>query len=172
MSPTAIKALYLAAWLGVAVVVIHLAMAAGHSFWLAALLAYAIFFFVNGSLAYRVRARQLREQGEQPPPFLVYLLFPRSFSLREKVRVPRPVRLVLGIVIIVGGVFFVATGTLILANLDFSKIAHPLGAVVMLVALSVLGLAIAFVGWRLMVVKNEDPLFKRLSPNKTKTDAA
>ena len=170
MSPTAVKALYLLIWLGVVAVVIYLVTVAGYSFWLGVAFAYAIFFLVNGSLAYRVRARSLRAQGEQPPPFLAYLFFPRPLSFRENVRIPRPVRVLLGIMLILGGLMFFGIDVLLVVN--FSKVAHPVGAVAVLLAVLALGIFITFVGWRLLVVKGEDSLFKRSSPNQVNADAA
>ena len=144
-------------------------MAEGYSFWLAAAVAYFLFFLVNGSLAYHVRARQFRERGKRPPPFLGYLFFPKPIDFRERIEVPRAVRLLLGVGILVGGVGFVVVGFVLLANLDLSQSAHPLGAVVMLLAFSVLGLAIAYVGWRLMVARNEDALFGRSKADGTRS---
>jgi hypothetical protein len=161
MTPTVIKGAYLALWVALAAGVMYAVMAAGYSFWLAAGLAYVLFFLVNGSLAYRYRARQLKQQGVRPPPFLKYLFFPQPVSFTSPVAVPRPVRVLLGAVILVGGALFVAAGGLILAKLDFSSLAHPVGAVFMLLALAVLGLAIGYVGLRLIVVQNDEPLFSR-----------
>jgi hypothetical protein len=73
----------------------------------------------------------------------------------------------LGAVLLIGGSFFVLTGGVILANLDLSKVPHPVGAVVMLLLLSVLGLAIAYVGVRLIVVKKDDLLLKRTKSSQT-----
>jgi hypothetical protein len=169
MTATVVKGLYLALWVAIATAGIYAAIAAGHPFWLGAALTFALFFFVNGSLAYFFRARQLRLQGEQPPPFLVYLFRPAPLQYKSRVAVPRPLRLLLGVVIFIGGAFFVLIDVLMLTNLDFSRIPHPVGAVIMLFVLPVLGLAIAYVGFRLMVMKGEDPLFKRTESGEKKS---
>jgi hypothetical protein len=168
MSKTIIAGAYLALWVAMAAGVIYAVSAAGHSFWLGAVLAFVLFFVVNGFLAYRLKSRQLRLQGEQPPPFLTYLFFPKPFSFSEKLKLPRPFRAILGLVVLVGGTLLALTGGLLLANLDFSKAAHPLGAVFGLLLLLALGLAIGYVGFRVIVVKNDDPLFGRSKGNEKK----
>src|SRR2546426_11320328 len=112
--------------------------------WIAVIVIVVGLLVLNAALAYRYRSRQLRSQGQEPPPFLVYLFFPRPFKLTSPVWAPRPVRLFLGGVLLISGIFFVLTGGVILANLDLSKLPHPVGAVVMLLLLSALGLAIAY----------------------------
>ena len=168
MSRTIVAGAYLALWVAVAAGVIYAVSTAGHSFWLGAVLAFVLFFVVNGFLAYRLKSRQLRQQGEQPPPFLAYLFFPKPFSFSKKLKLPRPFRVILGLVVVAGGALFTLTGGLLLANFDFSKAAHPLGAVVGLFLLLVLGLAIGYVGFRVIVVKNDDPLFGRSKGNEKK----
>jgi hypothetical protein len=121
--------------------------------------AYLLFIFVNGSLAYRFRAQQLRREGKQPPSYLWYLFFPKG--LRHTVVVPRLLRVLLGIVISVGGVLFVIGGTLMLKELEFSFILHSIRALAAVGVFFVLGLAFAFVGFRLMIVENDEPLFGR-----------
>ena len=167
MSATVIKIVYLGLLVAIVATVMYIATAVGLSLWLAAVLAFAIFFFVNGSLAYVSRARQLRGQGEQPPRFLVYLFYPRPFS--SAVAMPRALRVLLGVVILAGGGLFVITGGLILTNLDFSRIPRPIGAVAMLLVLAILGLAFAYVGYRLIIIKNEDSLFKWIKSGKAKS---
>jgi hypothetical protein len=159
MKATIVKVSYLGLWLALAGAVVYFAMAQGYSLWLAAVLVYVLFVLVNGTLSYRFRARELRQEGRVPPPFLTYLFFPKPLKLGGDVAVPRPLRLLLGIVVFLGGVFFVATGVLILVNLDLSTVVHRTGAVTMLVAFAVLGLAISYVGWRVLVVKDGDRLF-------------
>ena len=127
--------------------------------WIAVIAVAAGLFVLNAVFAYRYRSRQIRSQGQEPPPFLKYLFFPKP--LPDRVPMPKPVRVFFGIVIFVGGGLFVAAGVLILANLDLSKLSHPVGAIVMLLLLSALGLVIAYVGVRLMVMKNDDSLLKR-----------
>ncbi len=58
-------------------------------------------------------------------------------------------------------------GGVILANLDYSKLAHPVGSVVMLLVLLALGLAIAYIGVRLIVMKKDDPLLKGTKSGQT-----
>ncbi len=135
--------------------------------WIAVVAVVVGLFVLNAALAYRYRSRQLRSQGHEPPPFLVYLFFPKPFKLTSTVSVPRPVRLFLGAVFLIGGSLFMLGGGVILANLDYSKLAHPVGSVVMLLVLLALGLAIAYIGVRLIVMKKDDPLLKGTKSGQT-----
>jgi hypothetical protein len=160
-------ALYFVVWVGIAAAVIYLATALGYSLWLAAALAYLLFILVNGSLAYVFRARQLKREGKQPPSYLLYLFFPRG--IRHTVEVPRPLRLCLGVIVSVGGGVFVAGSALALTDANFSRMPHPLAAVAMLL---VLGIAFAYVGVRLIIVENDEPLFRRRQTTSSRTDVA
>src|SRR5258706_10748984 len=120
-----VVALYFAAWAAIAAGLIYLVTHAGHPFWIAATLAYLLFWVVNGSLVYVFRARQLRREGKQPPSYLMYLFFPKG--VRQTVTVLRPLRVLLGILISLGGALFVIVG-LMLAGSEFSSMPHPIGA--------------------------------------------
>jgi len=129
--------------------------------WLTVIAIVMVLFVGNAALAYRYRSRKLRSEGNEPPSFLVYLFFPKASSFKEPVPFPRPLRALVGAVVFIGGAFFVLTGGLILFNLDFSKITHPAGAVIGLLALALVGVGIAYVGIRLIVMKNDEPMFGR-----------
>jgi hypothetical protein len=110
-------------------------------------------------VAYRLRSRQLRRQGEQPPPFLKYLFFPKP--LTTKVAVPRATRIVLGVLFLIGGALFFMMAGVFANEANYSAIAHAARAVVVLLTLLVFGVAIGYVGFRLIVVKNDEPLLRR-----------
>ena len=168
MSTAGIRAIYVGVCVAIAAAVIYFVSAAGYSFWLGIVAAFVVLFLVNGSLAYRFRARQLRLQGQEPPPFLLYLFYPKPISFSERVPLARPFRALLGIVILIGGAFLVLTGTVILLNLDFAKLPHPLGAAIATIVLASIGVGIAYVGIRLMVVKDDEPMFGRRKSRETK----
>lgn len=160
MTPTLIKAAYFGSWIAIAAGTIYAVMAAGYSFGVAAALAWVLFFFGNGSVAYILRSRQLRRQGEQPPSFFKYLFFPSRSSFTRKMAVPRPVRIGLGMLFICGGLFLLM-GAVIAVSVNFSGTAHSARGVIAMVVLSVVGLGIGYVGFRLIVVKNDEPLLRR-----------
>src|SRR5258708_12561775 len=93
--------------------------------WIAVVAVVVGLFVLNAALAYGYRSRQLRSQGHEPPPFLVYLFFPKPFKLTSTVSVPRPVRLFLGAVFLIGGTLFILAGGVILGNLYYSRPPHP-----------------------------------------------
>ena len=155
MSRRLALALYLAFWAALAVLAIYIF----DSVWLGAGLAYAVFFLVNGTLAYVHRSRQLRSQGLPPPPVLVFLFSPSARSFKSDVAVPKALRLLLGAVVLLGGAAFAVLGALFLATVDFSTVPSPLGARVMLAVFCALGLAFCYVGFRLLVLKNDERLF-------------
>jgi len=150
--------LYLAAWTAIATAVIYVLVRAGQPLWLALALASLLFIFVNGSLAYGVRARQLRREGKQPPRYLVYLFFPRG--VQSEVALPRPIRIILGIPIALGGALLLVFSCLMPLSTKLSQVPHPLGAVVLPLLLASLGAAFMYVGYRLLVMQNDEPLLR------------
>jgi hypothetical protein len=137
--------------------VVYALVAAGQPFWLAATLAFLLFFFTNGLLAYWGRARLAKQRGEAPPP-LKFMFFPKPVSVRDKVAMPRPLRVALGMVLLAGGALFAIAGIGILIGFNPSSFGHPTGALFALLVLAALGVAIGYVGIRLMVVKDDDRL--------------
>ena len=124
-------------------------------------------FVVNAVFAYRYRSRQMRSQGQEPPPFLVYLFFPRPFPSR--VLVPRPVRIILGVIVLSGGVFFLLIGFLLFTDRHAMQ-SHPVSSVVAVALIATLGAAFAYVGYRLIsIVNDKEQLFGR---KKKESDAA
>jgi hypothetical protein len=163
--------IYIGVWGAIAAAVIYLASETGHSLWVGAGVACVLFFLVNGSVAYRFRARQLRQQGKEPPSYLVYLFYPKPINFREPIALPRAFRVLLGIVILIGGAFLVLAGTVLLFTLDLSKVPHPVGAVIGLVVLASVGVGSLYVGVRLMVMKNDEPMLKGRKSGETKSSS-
>jgi hypothetical protein len=100
----------------------------------------------------------MRSEGKEPPPFLVYLFFPKGMSAR--VPFPRPLRVIVGFVISLGGAALLVLGATIFAAVEFAKLSHPIAAAVVLVLFAALGVPILYVGFRLMVAKDDEPLMK------------
>lgn len=146
---------YLAAWLVAGVAAAYFVMAAGYPWWLGAGIAFLLFFFVNGAVGYREHVRQQRERGQQPRQFVAYLFYPTPFA--SNVPLPRPLRVVLGIAFLLAGAAFVALAILLVAATDPEKIRVAIGGALF----AALGLGIAYVGWRLTVVKNDERLLGR-----------
>jgi hypothetical protein len=114
---------------------------------------------VNAVFAYRYRSRKMRSQGQEPPPFLVYLFFPRP--LPSRVSVPRPVRIILGLIILSGGAFFLLIGFLLFTDRHAMQ-SQLVGSVVAVALLAALGATFAYVGFRLMsMVSDKEQLFAR-----------
>jgi hypothetical protein len=148
--------LYLVAWIVLSAGIVFGLVHAGISIWAAAALVYLVFTFVNGTLAYRHLARKLAPQGLAPPPYLSYVFFGSRGP--GPIRVSRPVRVLLALVVASGGVLFV-----VMAILLASKLPSPLvpSGVGVLAVLALFGCAFIYVGVRLAVVKDDEPLFKR-----------
>lgn len=157
MSRRLASAFYLSFWAAFAALAVYLV----DSFWLGAGLAYALFFLVTATLAHVHRSREARARGEQPPPFMAFLFSPGAKGFKSDVAVPRPLRLMLGALVLVGGAAFAVLGALFLATVDFSTVPSPLGARVMLAVFCALGLGFCYVGFRLLVLKNHERLFSR-----------
>jgi hypothetical protein len=156
---------YLGFWAAVAAVVVYIALVIGVQWWQAVLFAFCLFFVVNGSMAYLSMKRRLEATGERPPPYLVYLFFPRGSKqlgaqFQKSVAVPRMARVVLGAPIFVGGLILSAFVVIFSAA---GPRAQTLEFVVAFVTVffGVLGLLFLYVGFRLMVMPDDEPLFKR-----------
>jgi hypothetical protein len=117
-------AAYLAVWATVAGGVIYGIVRAGYSGWVGVTAAFLLFGFVNGSLAYRGRARQLRLEGKEPPPYLRYLFFPQG-SPKFKEEAPRFDHLLVGIAAALTGLFFVFCGAALAFDAKWSRISQP-----------------------------------------------
>jgi len=86
--------IYLSLWLAVLAGVVFTATQVGLSPYVAIVIAWLLFFLVNGTIAYIGRSRQLRQEAKQPPNYLLYLVCPRPLS--TTVSVSRPMRILLG----------------------------------------------------------------------------
>lgn len=122
--------------------------------WIVVIGAVVVLFFLNGTLSYIYRARQMRSEGKEPPSYLRYMFFPVSFYGR--VPMPRSVRWPLGLIVFVGGLLFVLLGVALMLLVDPSKLAHPLLLLVPILIFAPLGAGIGYVGWRMLRMKNED----------------
>jgi hypothetical protein len=119
---------------------------------------------VSGTLAYRYRSRQMRATGQVPPSYLVYLFRPFATvfatPVTTRVSIPKPMRILLGLVILPGGFFFLLIAFLLFTS-DHAMQSHPIAAVVAGALVAALGAAFAYVGFRLIVASDEEQLFWR-----------
>jgi hypothetical protein len=149
--------LYVAAWLVFAALVVAGLSYAGLPYWLSAALAYLLFIAVNGTLAYRHRSRQLEPQGRPAPQYLRYLLLGQG--IRSEFVLPRPIRWLLALVVGAGGLSFIAVAAILAVSLANHDVPSPAGAAALLLLLALMGLAFAYVGVRLALVKDNERLF-------------
>ena len=80
----------------------------------------------------------------------------RDFFQRQAeapVRLARPFRLLLAVVVFVGGILFLALGGLLFFATDRSRLPSPTGALLLLLLILALGCAFAYVGVRLALIK-------------------
>jgi hypothetical protein len=108
---------------------------------------------VSGTLAYRYRARQMRAAGQEPPSYLAYLFRPLAAvfatPVTTRVSIPRPLRILLGIIVSVGGLFFLFIAAMMLAPNE-NRHSSPLIMFSMVGILGALGAAFAYMGVRLI----------------------
>ena len=119
---------------------------------------------VSGTLAYRYRSRQMRATGQEPPSYLVYLFMPFATvfatPVTTRVSIPKPIRILLGLVVLPGGFFFLLIAYLLFTS-DHAMQSHPIAAVVATALVAALGATFAYVGFRLIMVSDEEQLFGR-----------
>jgi MFS family permease len=149
MNSKVIAVFYIALWVGVAAVLAYLGAAAGYSPWMIGGGVLVAFFFINGSLAYVFRSRQLRREGKQPPTYAKYLFQTEKFQagqLSEPMRFPAPIRVALGLIVTLGGAFFIVGGGLFVFHFD------RLSVLVIGLCFVALGIAFAYLGYRVFIM--------------------
>ncbi|SRR6266511_1480932 len=149
-------AAYLALWAAIAGGIIYGIVRAGYSAWLAVAFQFLLFVFVNGSLAYRARIRQLRLEGKEPPRYLQYLFFPQGLP-KFKQEAPRSTHLLVGIAAALTGVFFVFCGVALAFDAEWSRISQPLLAAAICIVLAGIGAAFLYLSWRALSFGRKSP---------------
>ncbi len=157
MKRQSLIAMYVGAWIAITAAVIYFARAFGAPWWQALVAAWLLFVVGNGSLAYGSARRRFEAEGKRPPPYLMYLFFPAG--IHQSIAVPRALRVVVGLVILAGGAVF-AVGAVVLGVQLFGQTQAP-GALPLLLLSAVMGAAFAYVGFRLVVMRGDEPLVKR-----------
>lgn len=142
-------AAYLALWAVLAAGIVYATVRAGYSAWVGAAFALLLFVFVNGSLAYRARARQLRREGKTPPPYFQYLFLPQGFP-RFKEEASRSGHFFVGIAAALTGLFLVFCGIALAFDADWSRISQPILAASLCVVLAGVGASFLYLAWRLV----------------------
>ena len=110
--------------------------------WATVVAVFVVFFFVNGSLAYVGRTRQLKREGQTPPAYASYLF--QTQKLGQPITIPAPVRVALGLVVVFGAALFVLSGGIFILAAEHS------GQVVGGSLFLTLGGAFAYVGHRVI----------------------
>src|SRR5262245_34883040 len=118
-------AAYLALWAAVAGGIIYGIVRAASPCWVAVPGSFLLLVVENRSMAHRARVRQLRAEGQEPPPYLRYLFFPQGLP-RFKEKAHRFEHLVVGIGATLTGVFLVFCGVALAFDAGWSRISQPL----------------------------------------------
>ena len=145
-------AAYLAIWAAVAGGIVYGTVRAGYSAWVGVASALLLFVFLNGSLAYRARARQLRLEGKEPPPYFRFLLLPQGFP-RFKEEASRSGHFVVGIAAALTGLFLVFCGVALAFDAEWSRIPRPILAASLCVILAGVGALFLYLAWRLVAFR-------------------
>ena len=144
--------LYLALWAALSAGVISGMTWAGCPFWIALPSAYLIFMLLNGSLAYRFRARQLKREGKEAPSYLRYLFLGRRiFRLTDDA--PLSTHRFVGAAAALAGAFFVFCGVALALHGEWSLVSHPFIAASICLILAGIGAAFLYFAWRLFTYR-------------------
>ena len=142
-------AAYSALWAAIAGSIIYGVMRAGYSALVGVTAAFLAFIFVNGSLAYVARARQLRREGKEPPRYFHYLFLPQGVpKFREEA--PRSTHVLVGVAAALTGVFFLFCGVALALDGDWSRVSQPLLVATICIVLAGIGVAFLYLAWRLL----------------------
>ena len=145
----ALAAAYVAFWATVGGGMMYAITRAGYPMWVAGASAYLLFIFLNGSLAYRTRVRQLRREGKDRPPYFKFLFFPQGFP-KYKEQAPRSTHFFVGIAAAITGLFFVFCGVALAFDAEWSRISHPIVGASVCAVLAGLGGSFLYLAWRLI----------------------
>ncbi len=148
MNKRSALALYLTVWAVVSTGVIFGITQAGYPLWVGLVFACLLFLFLNGSIAYRHRARRLKLEGKEPPPFLQYIFLPNGRP-KFKAEAPRSTHLLVGVMASLLGVFLVFCGVALAFDAKWSRIPDPLIAATLCLIPAGIGAALLYLAWRL-----------------------
>jgi hypothetical protein len=140
-------AAYLAIWTSVAAGIVYGIVQVGYPAWVAVISAFLLFVFVNGSLAYRARARQLRLEGKEPPPYFKFLFFPQGFP-KFKEQAPKFDHVLVGIAATITGLFFLFCGAGLAFGADWSRMSQPMLVASICLVLAGIGAVFLYLAWR------------------------
>jgi hypothetical protein len=140
-------AAYLAIWVSVAAGIVYGIVQAGYPAWVAVVSAFLLFVFVNGSLAYTARARRLRLEGKEPPPYFKFLFFPQGFP-KFKEQAPKFDHFLVGIAAAITGLFFLFCGAGLAFGADWSRISQPMLVASICLVLAGIGAVFLYFAWR------------------------
>jgi hypothetical protein len=149
-------AAYLAIWASVAAGLVYAIVHAGYPMWVAVVSAFLLFVFVNGSVAYRARVRQLRLEGKQTPPYVKFLLFPQGFP-KFKEQAPKFDHFLVGIAATITGLFFLFCGAGLAFSADWSRISQPLLVASICLVLAGIGTLFLYLAWRAFAFTRTPP---------------
>jgi protein-S-isoprenylcysteine O-methyltransferase Ste14 len=156
----AIITVYLTIWIAISAGVIYGLVHLGYPWWSALIAVYLLFVFVNGSLAYRLRSRIDRLEEREPTPYLQYLFFPSGVPKPAQIikeEAPKPLQMLVGIVVVLGGTFFAACGVGLAIDADFARAENPIFPILICLLVTGIGLALLYAGWRFIVSKGSSP---------------
>ena len=119
------------------------------SVWFIALVVLIALFLANAVFAYRYLYKKTRTEGGTPPTFAKFL-FPEAFFSRS-VSVPSPLRLAMGFLILLGGIFFLLIVALIGTDASVSRSAF----LIVFTVIGISGVYFILVGLRLMTMASD-----------------
>jgi hypothetical protein len=140
-------AAYLGFWTVVAGGIIYGVVQTGYSSWVGVVSAFLLFVFVNGSLAYRARVRQLTLEGKGPPSYLRYLLFPQGYP-KFKEPAPRFEHFLVGTAALLIGLFLLFCGVALAFDAEWSRISQPILVASICAIIAGIGALFLYFAWR------------------------
>jgi hypothetical protein len=147
---------YFAIWASVVAGIVYGIVQLGYPAWGAVISAFLLFVFVNGSLAYRARARQLRLEGKEPPPYLKFLFFPQGFP-KFKEKATKFDHFVVGIAATITSLFFFFCGAGLALGADWSRVSQPMLVASICLVLAGIGALFLYLAWRAFAFTRTPP---------------
>ena len=149
-------AAYLSLCAAIAAGIVSGVVKAGYPLWAGGVLAFLVFLFLNGSLAYKAKVRKQRAEGKEPPKYFQYIFFPQGRP-KFKEAAPRSTHFLVGIASAITGAFFVFCGVALALDGQWSRISKPCIAAAICIVLAGIGVAFLYLAWRLLAFGKKAP---------------
>jgi hypothetical protein len=160
MKARILVSLYFLLWIGIAVVAFHYAKQLEFSSLSAVIFAFLLFSFGNSSIVYFFCNHRLKQEGKPSVGYIKSVFLPKK--THETVAIPRPIKIILGAIVFLGGAGFLGVVFLVTRDVYYTSSVDLFVKLLFLLTLIVVGATFSYIGYRLLVIKDDERIFRRV----------